>query len=187
MRSTKTFATILTVAVLAAFTLPAAAGDLGLRQEGVGMYTDLSVASQASTFTLNRNQVSCGVGTVSADGVLGPFEMLMYSLSVDTYAVDSTVPRTITATGFMRSITRVAGVIVEDTDGTGLNEPPHFYVAIGQDKDSPQDDRFDIHFRTGFWNTSNPMCMPSDVVEGGCRFGGELFLGNINATNSQQF
>ncbi len=97
------------------------------------------------------------------------------------------MPRKITATGLMRSTTRVAGFIVEDTDGTGTNPAPHFYVAIGQDKDSPQKDRFDIHFKTPFWSVSNPLCMPSTVVLGGCRFGGELFLGNINATTSPQF
>jgi hypothetical protein len=175
------------VAALVAFTVPAGAASLGLRQEGVGMYTDASVASQASTFTLNRNLVSCGVGTVDAAGVAGPFEMLMYSLSIDSYVVKSTSPRTITATGLMRSTTRVAGVIVEDTDGTGINPSPHFYVAIGQDKDSPQKDRFDIHFQTPFWSVGNPFCSPSTVVVGGCRFGGDAFLGNVNATNSPQF
>lgn len=188
MRSTlRKLGYLMTTFALLAATPLLAGSDVGLSQEGVGIYTDASVASQVSTFTLNRNQVSCGVGTVSADGLFGPFEMLMYSLSVDTYVVDDQVPRTIIATGAMRSTTRVAGVIVEDTDGTGLNPEPHFYVAIGQDRDSPQVDRFDIHFKTPFWNTSNPLCMASTVVAGGCRFGGELFLGNINASRSQQF
>jgi len=158
-----------------------------LKDEGVGMYTDSSVASQASTFTLNRSKVSCGVGTVDAAGNFGPFEMLMLSLSIDSYTVDRKVPRTITATGQMRSITRVSGVIVEDTDGTGTNPPPHHYVAIGVDKDSPQKDRFDIHFRTPFWNTTNPLCTASTVVQGGCRFGGDVFLGNVVVSPGQTF
>ncbi len=87
MRSAKSFAMSFCLATLVAFTVPATASDVGLSQAGVGMYTDLSVASQASTFTLNRNQVSCGVGTVNLLGAVGPFEMIMYSLSVDSYNV----------------------------------------------------------------------------------------------------
>ncbi|WP_447972735.1 hypothetical protein [Nitrospira sp. Kam-Ns4a] len=161
--------------------------SLGLKDEGVGMYTDASVANQVSTFTLTRALISCGVGTVNAGGDFGPFEMLMFSLSIDSYAVKRDVPRTITATGKMRSITRVAGQIVEDTDGTGLNPPPHDYIAIGQDKDSPQADRFDIHVATPFWNTGNPLCTPSAIVAGGCRFGGAVFLGNVVVSSSKQF
>lgn len=176
------------VAIFSLVAFPALGSGLGLSGEGVGVYTDASVASQVSTFTLNRTQVSCGVGTVQVPGgVFGPFEMIMYSLDIDAYFVDKQVPRQITATGLMRSITRVGGIIVEDTDGTIGNPPPHDFVAIGYDKDSPQKDHFDIHFKTPFWNTGNPMCMASAVVEGGCRFGGDLLLGNINATNSQQF
>ncbi len=167
---------------------PTSAGStLGLKDEGVGMYTDASVANQVSTFTINRTQISCGVGTVNAGGDFGPFEMLMFSLSIDSYTVKRDVPRTITATGKMRSITRVAGQIVEDTEGTGLNPPPHDYVAIGQDKDSPQVDRFDIHLKTPFWNTGNPLCTHSLIVAGGCRFGGDVFLGNIAVSSTKQF
>jgi hypothetical protein len=38
-------------------------GGLGLSNEGVGMYSDPSVANQASSFSINRQMVSCGVGT----------------------------------------------------------------------------------------------------------------------------
>jgi hypothetical protein len=38
----------------------------GLKNEGVGLYTDASVANQVSTFTINPRKVSCGVGTVDA-------------------------------------------------------------------------------------------------------------------------
>jgi len=176
---------VLAIALFLAASTYASSG-LGLKDQGVGMYTDASVASQASTFTLNRTQVSCGVGTVNVGGAVGPFEMLMYSLSIDSYTVARNA-RTITATGKMRSITRVAGLVVEDTDGTGLNPPPHDYIALGFDKDSPQKDRFEIHFKTPFWNTGNPLCTASDRVSGGCRFGGDLFLGDIVVSSGQHF
>lgn len=183
------YATILSLVLILLATSPALAGsELGLVDEGVGIYTDASVASQVSTFTLNPNMVSCGVGTVQLPGgTFGPFEMIMYSLSIDSYTVEREVPRRIVATGTMRSTTRVAGLIVEDTDGTLLNPPPHDFVAFGFDRDSPQVDRFEVHFKTPFWNTGNPLCTASEVVEGGCRFGGDLFLGNVNASKSQQF
>jgi len=151
------------------------AAEEELMNEGVGMYTDASVANQASTFTINPAEVSCGVGTVSANGVAGPFEMLMYSLGSHTYSVNP-VARTITATGRMRSITRVAGVIVEDVH--------HDFIAIAVDNQPghPQPnraDRFETHFATPFWNLSNPMCTPSPLVPGGCRFGGQLFIGDV--------
>lgn len=181
-------ATALTLVLCLAFGASSAmAGDLGLQDEGVGIYTDPSVASQISTFTLNPTLVSCGVGTVEADGLFGPFEMLMYSLTIDSYTVEREVPRRIVATGTMRSTTRVSGLIVEDTDGTLANPPPHDFIAFGFDRDSPQVDRFEVHFRTPFWNTGNALCTPSSVVEDGCLFGGDLFLGNINASKSSQF
>jgi len=41
----------------------------------------------ASSFTLNPNQLSCGVGTIDANGAFGPFEMEMASYTVwDTLA-----------------------------------------------------------------------------------------------------
>ncbi len=171
------------LAVLCLMTLisvPAMAGQIGLKDEGAGMYTGPSVAFQMSTFTINKNTVSCGVGTVSAGpGQFGPFEMIMYSLSVDSYTVNRNVPRHIMVTGKMRSTTRVAGVIVEDTDGSLFGVPPHDYIAVGEDKDSPQQDRFTVHFVTPFWNPTNPMCAPSELVEGWCQFGDDAFLGNI--------
>lgn len=151
-----------------------------LMNEGVGMYTDASVANQASSFSINPEEVSCGVGTVSANGAAGPFEMLMYSLGTINYSVDP-LTRTITASGRMRSITRVAGVIVEDVH--------HDFIAVAVDNQPghPQPnraDRFETHFATPFWNLSNPMCTPSPRVAGGCRFGGQLFLGDISVSAS---
>ncbi len=152
-----------------------------LKDQGVGLHTGLSVVNQVAGFTLNRNMVSCGVGTLNALGAVGPFEMLMYALQVDSYQLDR-INRVITATGIMRSTTRVAGIVVEDTNGEGLlNPPPHDFVAFGFDGgDTPGDDRFELHFKTPFWNTGNPLCTASSVVTGGCMFGHELFMGEID-------
>jgi hypothetical protein len=150
-----------------------------LMNEGAGMYTDASVAMQASSFSINPSEVTCGVGTVNANGAAGPFEMLMYSIGTHNYSVNP-VTRTITASGRMRSITRVAGQIVEDVH--------HDFIAIAVDNQPghPQPnraDRFETHFATPFWNLSNPMCTPSPLVPGGCRFGGQLFLGDVSVSS----
>lgn len=182
--------------VLAAVGLACAAGPGGtrprpagasLRQEeaampgtGVGMYTDDSVAHQVSSFTINPKMVSCGVGTLAAGGdSSGPFAMLMYSTRIDTYAVDADAGE-IRATGRMRSITKVGGAVVEDAE--------HDFLAIAastvrhggfEDAVHAGGDRFDVHFSTPFWDRYNPMCSPSVVAAGKCRFGGELLLGHI--------
>ena len=150
----------------------------GLKNEGVGLYTDASVANQVSTFTINPRKVSCGVGTVDAGGILGPFEMIMFSLDKHSYKVN-TATKTITATGRMRSVTRLAGVVVEDAN--------HDFIGIAVDNQpgTPQPngtDRFDIHFKTPFWQVGNPACSPSTIVPGGCRFGGNVFLGDVAVT-----
>jgi hypothetical protein len=94
----------------------------------------------------------------------------MFALSEDSYAVGTS---TITVTGTMRSITRVADTTVEDV--------AHQYLAIAVDNTftSVGPDRFDIHIKTPFWNTSNLLCTPSDKVAGGCRFGGQLPMGDV--------
>jgi hypothetical protein len=183
--------------VLAALGVAAAAGPAGgarpgpagasLRQEeaampgtGVGMYTDDSVANQVSSFTINPKMVSCGVGTLAAGGdSSGPFAMLMYSTRIDTYSVDADAGE-IRATGRMRSITKVGGAVVEDAE--------HDFLAIAastvrhggfEDAVHAGGDRFDVHFSTPFWDQYNPMCSPSVVAAGKCRFGGELLLGHV--------
>lgn len=147
---------------------------------GVGMYTDASVANQVSSFTINPKMVSCGVGTLAAGGdASGPFAMLMYSTRIDSYTVDRDAGE-IRATGRMRSITKVGSSVVEDADHDFLA------VAAGAVPHGGFDDavhsggaRFDIHFSTPFWDRYNPMCTPSSIKAGACRFGGELILGNI--------
>ena len=147
---------------------------------GVGMYTDDSVAHQVSSFTINPKMVSCGVGTLAAGGdASGPFAMLMYSTRIDSYVVDRDSGE-IRATGRMRSITKVGGALVEDAEhdflAVAASSVRHggFEQAVHQGGD-----RFDIHFSTPFWDQYNPMCSPSTVAAGKCRFGGELLLGHV--------
>jgi len=170
------FAIVMLIGVAWSFTV--SAQNLGLKDEGVGIYTGPSVVNQVTTFTLNRNMVSCGVGTLSTTGGTGPFEMLMYSLSVDSFDIDRQ-SSLITATGKMRSTTRVAGLNVEDTDGKGFNPKPHDFIAFGWDNGGDYPDRFEMHFKTPFWNILNPLCTPSSFIAGGCMFGGDLFMGEV--------
>src|SRR5260370_16006607 len=102
MRRIAIAAVVLILAVSASrhVRMTLAQSNLGLKDEGVGMYTDPSVAGQDSTFTITKNLISCGVGTeapLPAPFNAG-FQMLMFSISVDSYTVVRTVPRTITAT-----------------------------------------------------------------------------------------
>lgn len=144
--------------------------------EGVGMYSDPSTADHASTFTINRRLVSCGVGAENIEGI-GPFEMLMYSTKIKKYFVDQN-QKEITARGEMRSITRAAGAVVEDVR--------HAFIAHALDGDGdegqPRSDRFDVHFKTAFWQPGNPLCTPSARYPGLCRFGGVLFAGDIHVS-----
>lgn len=175
-------AMVLPIALGLAMVATPAMGGLssdGLKSEGVGMYTDDSTAHQLSTFTLNPRMISCGVGTLGDHENTGPFAMLMYSTKINSYRADS-VANTITATGQMRSITRTANGLLAPLS----EDVVHDFVAIANDggpvvTGAHVDDRFDVHFKTPFWNTGNPMCSPSTVVAGGCRFGGELLMGDI--------
>ena len=147
---------------------------------GVGMYTDSSVAHQVSSFTINPKTVSCGVGTLAAGGdASGPFAMLMYATRMDSYTVDKEAGE-IRATGRMRSITKVGSAVVEDAehDFLAVAAAPVPHADFGQAVHSGGA-RFDVHFSTPFWDHYNPMCTPSSLVMGACRFGGELLLGNI--------
>lgn len=167
---------IMVVASLAVPANGARPSKGGLTNEGVGTYTDDSVAHQLSTFTINPRMISCGVGPVGDHQNTGVFAMLMYSTKIASYNAD-TVTNVIRATGKMRSITRIANTATEDVE--------HDFVAIANDSGpvvtgQHVDDHFNVHFKTPFWNqASNPMCTPSTVVAGGCRFGGELLMGDI--------
>jgi hypothetical protein len=152
----------------------------GVMGTGVGMYTDPSVAHQVSSFTINPKTVTCGVGTLAKGGeASGPFAMLMYATRLDSYIVDQEAGE-IRATGRMRSITKVGTAVVEDAEhdfvAVAASAVPHggFDQAV-----HAGGARFDVHLSTPFWDRYNPMCTPSAVRAGGCRFGGELLLGNI--------
>jgi hypothetical protein len=181
---------VIATAVLAcAATLVAAfPAQAGLVQQAVGVYSDQSTLFQSSIFSANRLFVECGVGTenlaLPTGQHLGPFEMLMYSETIDSYDVSGT---TIVISGTMRSITRMAGTVIDDAI--------HPFVAVAQDGVAPAKDRWDLYYITPFWRQvpnllGNPLgsllCTPSDVIPGGCKFGGELFMGNVNASSTPQ-
>lgn len=162
-------AAVATPAVLATTSGSAGAtipGGGNLTNQGVGMYTDLSVASQMSAFTINPTSVTCAVGTLGVAGFTGPFSMIMYSTNIDDYDIDTSA-RTLTATGRMRSITLTAlGLVAENVE--------HDFISIAVDKRGVAPDRFDVHFVTPFWNPDNPMATPSTVRPGWVRFGGDV-------------
>lgn len=145
--------------------------------EGVGMYSDPSTANQASTFTINRRLVSCGVGAEDLAGV-GRFEMLMYSTRTKQYVVSPT-RNEITARGEMRSITRAGGAVVEDVRHRFISHA----LDLDGDEGQPRRDRFDVHFKTTFWEPGNPLCTPSERYPGLCRFGGRLIAGDVHVAS----
>jgi hypothetical protein len=136
------------------------------KDEGAGTYSDGSVGNQISNFTINRCLVTCGVGTIAVPpDNSGPFAMLMISTNVKSYHLDRDA-QTIRAEGRMRSITQFGGTTAEDEE--------HDFIAIAVDTGAANMDRFDVHFTTTFWNPANPLCTPSLVRPGWCRFGGVL-------------
>jgi hypothetical protein len=153
----------------AAVAASAASSADGVVEQGVGMYTDGSVANQISSFSINRTMVSCGVGTLAGPGFSGPFAMLMYATQIKTYELDR-AGHTIRCSGRMRSITKVAGNTAEDVQ--------HDFLAVAAAADGATG-RFDVHMVTPFWNTSNPMSTHSTLVDGWVRFGGALLMGEI--------
>ena len=156
------------------------ASEQGLMGTGVGMYTDPSVANQVSSFSINPQMVSCGVGTLAAGGeASGPFAMLMYATHMDSYVVDKESGE-IRATGRMRSITKIGTAVIEDAE--------HDFLAVAaatvahggfEQAVHAGGDRFDVHFVTPFWSPSNPMATRSALHDGWVRFGGELLLGHV--------
>ncbi len=66
-------------------------------------------------------------------------------------------------------------------NGTTAEDARHDFFAIAVDSGTGPD-RFDIHFRIVFWNTSNPFCTPSTVIPGDCRFGGDVILGEVTVS-----
>lgn len=174
-------------------TATSPAGGDDIVDSGAGMYTGMSTAQMMSSATINRSEVSCGVGTLGLDattieslipvigglasklpvtgGSTGPFAMLMYAITVSSYDIDR--PNgVITAKGRMRSITRLADQVLEDTK--------HPYLAVAKDGRDVAKPYFAIHFKTPFWSPSNPLATPSDTVNGWVMFGGNFLVGTVN-------
>lgn len=169
--------TFMAVVSAQAQTFSAPTGDEN-RNEGYGMHTGATTAFQVSSFTINPRGTTCQVGTVNPNGEAGPFEMSMFSVKDVTYRIDGG-EKTITSDGRMRSITRVGGVVVEDII--------HPFIAFAKDNAPgvPQPnvaDEFELHFITPFWRVGNPFCTPSERIPGGCKFGGNIFLGDVNVS-----
>jgi hypothetical protein len=181
------------LATVPGLAAPAQAATGEMVDAGVGMYGNLTTASQISTFTIDNQRVTCGVGTLALDtsmvtsmlpllgpvtsslpvvgGWTGPFAMLMYSTSIETFDIDR-AGGMLRATGRMRSITNAAGVTIEDVE--------HDFLGIAHDGGDKHPDTFGVHFTTPFWKVgSNPMATPSDQVDGWSFFGGELLLGAV--------
>lgn len=153
--------------------------------EGTGIYVDMSTAQQLSTFTINKRMVSCGVGTFAMRelNTTGPFAMLMYATKIDSYDVD-VATKSIRAEGTMRSITKMGGMALLPDNSPISEDVEHHFIATASDR-SPggqqSNDVYMLHFKTPFWNSGNPMCSPSTVLSGGCKFGTAvgLSLGDV--------
>lgn len=157
-----------------------------LRDAGAGIHVGPDTAMGISTFTINPMSVTCGVGSIgnapgavpgslgvpTGLGTTGPFTMLMYARTVESYVIDRKA-RKITARGVMRSITTAANTVLEDVD--------HPYVAVGVDNRNRMPDVFNLHFVTPFWTpAANPMATPSTYRDAWAMFGSTILLGEIN-------
>ena len=136
---------------------------------GVGMYSDMTTAEQLSTFTIVPHLVTCGVGTFGPGGQSGAFAMLMYSVKITSYMINKAA-FTITATGRMRSITRIAGQTIEDVE--------HPFNALAVDHRGAKPDTFDVAFITPFWTPgpANPLATASKRHPGWAHFGGSVVV-----------
>jgi hypothetical protein len=157
-----------------------------LRNAGAGMHVGPDTAMGVSTFTINSESVSCGVGSLgNSPGAVpmtatlpsglqttGPFTMMMYAVHIDSYAVHK-ADRQLVARGTMRSITNAANSTIEDVE--------HPFVAVAQDNRGTNPDLFHLHFLTPFWNPeSNPMATRSTLNKAWAMFGSAILLGEIN-------
>lgn len=168
----------MTVVTAQAQTYSAPTGDEN-RNEGYGMHTGPTTAFQVSGFTINPRGTTCQVGTVNPNGAFGPFEMVMFSVKDVTYKIDGGA-KTITSDGRMRSITRMGGAVVEDIVTSFIAFAKDNAPGVPQPNTS---DVFELHFITPMWNVANPLCTPSERIPGGCKFGGNIFVGDVNVSN----
>jgi len=156
---------------------------------GAGMHAEMGTMQMFSAATISPQLVTCMVGqmglnsdmvaalqpvlgSVFGAGFSGPFAMLMFSENVTSYQIDRNA-KTIMAKGTMRSITKIAGMAIDDA------MTPYLAVATDNSaKGTP--DTFFLSYKTPFWNTaSNPLATPSQFVNGYSQFGGELIMGLV--------
>lgn len=165
-----------------------------LKDAGAGMHVGMGSVQMVACATISRELTTCAVGqiglTLSQLGALatflepilgfllgpgwsGPFTMEMYSLNVKTYNIDRPTG-VITAKGVVRSITKIAGVMIEDATSP--------YVAVATDGSRHgQPDSYFLSFTTPFWRTpGNPLATPSTFHKGWSMFGGELIVGEVS-------
>lgn len=155
---------------------------------GAGMHSGPDTALGLSTFTINPYSVTCGVGSMGNSpgslpgtagvptglGTTGPFAMMMFAQSIDTYDIDSAA-HTIRASGTMRSITTAGNQTIEDVH--------HPFFATAVDNQLMKPDEFHLHFLTPFWNPgSNPMATRSSYDKTWSMFGSAIVLGTVNVS-----
>lgn len=161
-----------------------------LTDAGAGFHAEMGTMQMLSAATISRELVTCAVGqigmnsdmvaalqpvlgTLFGPGFTGPFAMLMFAESVASYDIDRSA-KTITAKGTMRSITKIAGLTIDDA------MTPFLAVAT-DNKAKGTPDTFFLSYKTPFWNTAtNPLATPSQFVSGFSQFGGELIMGQVN-------
>ena len=167
-----------------------------LKDAGAGMHVGIGSVQMIACATLSRELSTCQVGQMGMDfsqlsvlagflepilgillgpGFSGPFAMSMYSLNQPTYDVNHGAG-TIFGKGTIRSITKVAGITIEDAVAP-------FQVNATDGSRTGQRDSFFLSFTTPFWKTpGNPLATPSQVHSGWSQFGGELIVGEVSVT-----
>ncbi|HEX5402692.1 MAG TPA: hypothetical protein VFX16_10365 [Pseudonocardiaceae bacterium] len=171
----------------------AAASSPVMEDSGAGFHAEMGTMQMLSAATLSPKLVTCAVGQMGLNsdmvaalapvlgklfgpGFTGPFAMLMFAEEVTSYDIDRSA-KTITAKGNMRSITKIAGLTIDDA----MTQ----FLAIGTDnKAKGTPDTFFLSYKTPFWNTAtNPLATPSQFVSGFSQFGGELIMGQVNVAS----
>jgi hypothetical protein len=165
-----------------------------LKDAGAGMHVGIGSVQMMACATISRELTTCAVGQIGltlselsvlatflepilgfllSPGWSGPFTMEMYSLNVKTYDVNRPAGR-LTAKGTVRSITKIAGIMVEDATSP--------YIAVATDgRGGKNGDSYHLSFKTPFWSTpGNPLATPSTFHKGWSMFGGELIVGEVS-------
>lgn len=167
-----------------------------LKDAGAGMHVGIGSVQMIACATIAKELTTCQVGQMGMDfsqlsvlagflepilgillgpGFSGPFAMSMFSLDQPTYDVNHSAG-TILGKGTIRSITKVAGITIEDATAP-------FQVNATDGSRTGQRDSFFLSFTTPFWKTpGNPLATPSKFHKGWSMFGGEFILGEIRVT-----